>query len=166
MVLVAIRYGRRCHVRCQLVWRWPLESHESCHESIWRLTCCVVRIFDAKYLCGFYCISRRLTLLFVKTINFVVDTKRHADLDVIDNFCFPFLERIFFLVHLLLACLFVYCILCCFFCFRTLCIFCSRFTTRSNWTITIPIVLFVGLRTQQWIDSISEWTSLVIWLYL
>ena len=53
--------------------------------------------FDAKYLGGFYCISRRLTLLFVITINIVVDIKRHADLDVIDNFLLPiFLARIFF----------------------------------------------------------------------
>ena len=36
----------------------------------------------------------------------MVDIKRHADLDVIDNFCFLFFWRIFFY-------LFIYCLLAC-----------------------------------------------------
>ena len=38
VVLVAIQYGRRCHVRCKRCWKWPPESRDICHESIWRLT--------------------------------------------------------------------------------------------------------------------------------
>ena len=120
VVIVAIQYGRRCHVRCKRMWRWPLESHDICHESIWRLTLCVVRIFDAKYLIGgFYCVSQRLSLLFVTTINIVIDIKRHADLDVIDDFCILFfLARIFYLfIYCLLVCLLYFVLFVLFFYF-------------------------------------------------
>ena len=54
----------------------------------------------------------------------MVDIKRHADLDVIDNFCFLFfLARIFFylFVYCLLACLFIaFCFVCFVF---ELCVF-------------------------------------------
>ena len=62
---------------------------------------------DAKYLGGFYCISRRLTLLSVTNIDIVVDIKRHADLDFIDKFCFLFLGAHVF------TCSFIACLLVC-----------------------------------------------------
>ena len=50
VVFVAIQYGRGCHVRYKRICKWPLESRDICHESIWRLTWYAI---DAKYLVEF-----------------------------------------------------------------------------------------------------------------